>query len=116
MNFVIEALVAGVLFAAGVYLITDAHSFRRILGVIAIGHAINVTFFVTGKVSGRPAFVFDGTTPEALANPLPQALVLTAIVISLTVITLLAAIAFRKVDADGTEADDPAPLRNHEGD
>lgn len=95
MTAQLACLAAGVLLAIGVYLLTEPDTFRRILGIVCMGHAANVAMFVTGAVGAAPAFVGpEGVDPAALANPLPQALVLTAIVIGLCVVTLLAAIAF----------------------
>ena len=113
MNPLFVAIATGALFAAGLYLLTDRHPFRRILGFTALGHAVNVTLFATGAVGGTPAFIdSDSVDPNALANPLPQALVLTAIVIGLAIVTLLAAIAFRQHQQGGApvaQSDSPEP-------
>jgi multicomponent Na+:H+ antiporter subunit C len=91
----LACLAAGTLLAIGIYLLTERDVFRRILGVVCLSHAANVAMFVTGAVGAAPTFVGpDGVDPAQLANPLPQALVLTAIVIGLCVVTLLAAIAY----------------------
>jgi len=96
----LACLAAGSLLAIGVYLLTERDVFRRVLGVVCLSHAANVAMFVTGAVGGAPAFVGpDGPDPAQLANPLPQALVLTAIVIGLCVVTLLAAIAYSRTPA-----------------
>ncbi len=95
MNALIVAVAAGLLMAGGVYLLTERHPFRRILGFSCMGHAVNVTLFEAGGVQGNPAFI-DGTDITTMASPIPQSLVLTAVVIGLALVTLLAVTAFRQ--------------------
>lgn len=83
-----------VLVAAGVYLILERSLTRVIVGVVFAGNGINLLFLVaSGRAGGAP---LTGTTPEAdMADPLPQALVLTAIVITLGLTAFLLALAYR---------------------
>lgn len=70
----------GVLVAAGVYLMLRARSFPVVLGLAMLGYAVNLFLFAMGRVTiGAPPIIREGTT--SYADPLPQALVLTAIVI-----------------------------------
>jgi len=78
------AITIGVLVAAAVYLMLSGHMFRFIIGLVLISNAANLTIFTAGRLTeGAPALIAIGAeAPEGLvANPLPQALVLTAIVI-----------------------------------
>jgi multicomponent Na+:H+ antiporter subunit C len=78
------ALLAGLVAAAGVWLMLARHMLRLVFGVTLIGTAANLVVFVGGGLTeGAPPLVAEGlSAPEsAVANPLPQALVLTAIVI-----------------------------------
>ena len=78
------ALVIGVVVAAAVYLMLSGHMLRFIFGVVLISNAANLTIFTAGRLTdGAPALVpIDADAPtEVVANALPQALVLTAIVI-----------------------------------
>ncbi|MDX5348613.1 MAG: Na+/H+ antiporter subunit C [Hymenobacteraceae bacterium] len=74
----------GLLFAAGVYLILHRSFFKLILGIILFSTATNLFVFVLGKITrGNTAIIKEGATEavEPFADPLPQALILTAIVI-----------------------------------
>jgi multicomponent K+:H+ antiporter subunit C len=79
-----ELLVAsaiGILTAAGLYLLLRLRTFPVILGISLLTYAVNVFLFASGRLTtGAPPVLRDGMT--AYADPLPQALVLTAIVIS----------------------------------
>jgi len=81
------AILVGVLYGAAVYLLLRRSVLKFILGLIFLGHATNLLLFVSGGLtSGAPPFVEDAVAgAEKMADPLPQALVLTAIVIGLGV-------------------------------
>ena len=71
----------GVLTAAGVYLILRLRTFAVVLGMTMLSYAINVFLFATGRlIVDAPPILHEGTT--VYTDPIPQALVLTAIVIS----------------------------------
>ncbi len=75
------ALVIGVLTASGVYLVLRGRTFPVVLGLTYLSYAVNLFLFAMGRLAiGRPPIVADAGA--AYADPLPQALVLTAIVIS----------------------------------
>lgn len=94
------ALVAGVLIACGVYLLTERSLSRILMGVIMIGNGVNVTFLVTAGRAGKPAFT--GSAPESeMTDPLPQAMVLTAIVISMAVAAFVMTMAYRSFQLTG---------------
>lgn len=81
---ILIAIATGVIAAAGVYLMLAGHMLRLVFGITLIGTAANVVVFVGGGLTAAvPPLVAEGmTAPEGIiANPLPQALVLTAIVI-----------------------------------
>ena len=74
------SIVIGVLIACGIYLVLRARTFPVVLGLTLIGYGVNVFLFASGRlVVGRAPLAL----PEVLVHPdpLPQALVLTAIVI-----------------------------------
>ncbi len=79
----ILVFVIGTLYTGGLYLMMRQSFVKVILGLILLGHAANLLIFLVGRItSGRPAFInADGTITEPFADPLPQALILTAIVI-----------------------------------
>ena len=88
------ALTIGGLFAAGVYLMLSRNLIRVILGFLLAGHAVNLLLLTSGR-GGVPPIVGEARNGEQVADPLPQALILTAIVISLAVSTFLFAMAYR---------------------
>ena len=82
MEFLLVILI-GVLYTAGLYMILRRSLVKVIIGLIFLGHAANLLIFTAGRITkGSPAFISeDGTTLSIFADPLPQALILTAIVI-----------------------------------
>ncbi|TVQ17005.1 MAG: cation:proton antiporter [Bacteroidetes bacterium] len=91
------AILVGVLYGAAVYLLLRRNIFKLILGLIFLGHATNMLLFVAGGLtSGRPAFL-RGLEDEAIgmSDPLPQALILTAIVIGLGVTAFALTLVYR---------------------
>ncbi len=91
---IVLVVTIGVLFAAGVYLLLERSLSRVLIGVILLGNGANLLFLVAGGAAGRPPIV--GDEPEAqMSDPLPQAMVLTAIVITLGMTAFLLAMAYR---------------------
>jgi len=83
MNFLL-AVIIGILYGAGTYMILRRSLVKVILGLIFLGHAANLLIFTIGRLTkGAPPFIPQGaeTLAEPYADPLPQALILTAIVI-----------------------------------
>lgn len=116
-----EALVAtslGLLTAAGIYLMLRQRTFPVILGLTLLSYAVNVFIFVSGRlVTNMPPIIDKYAT--GYTDPLPQALVLTAIVISFgmtAVIVMMALGAFLeaghdKVDMNDDQDDRPETLK-----
>lgn len=90
------ALVVGGLFAIGFYLMLQRSLMRIVLGFILLGHGTNLLLLVAGGTPGRPP-VLDGSTDASarIADPLPQAMALTAIVITFGLTAFLTALAYR---------------------
>jgi multicomponent Na+:H+ antiporter subunit C len=83
------AFIVGGLFAAGLYMMLRRSMVKVILGLALLGYAANLAIFTAaGLTRGRPPLVRAGapTLVEPYADPLPQALILTAIVISFGVL------------------------------
>ncbi len=81
----ILVLLIGVLYAAGVYLILRRSMVRLLLGIILLGNATNILIFLLGNITkGKPPIIAPGLKvfKDIYADPIPQALILTAIVIS----------------------------------
>ena len=90
---VLMAFAAAALFGIGTYLVLQRKLSRLIIGLGLISHGANVVF-VTTTQRGAPPIIGSGD-PAGFADPVPQALVLTAIVISFGVTALLLALAYR---------------------
>jgi len=98
-------VLVGVLFAAGTYLLMERSLTRIALGVGVLGNGVNVLIVAVGSGPGRAPII--GEQGE-FADPLPQALVLTAIVIGFALLTFLLALAWRNwtiTDNDEVEDD-----------
>ena len=105
---VIFALLVGALYAAGFYLLLRRSPVRLIVGLAFLSHAAHLLIFASaGLERGGAPLVAEGaaalTPPHA--DPLPQALVLTAIVISFAILAFALVLFGRTVDALGSEAD-----------
>lgn len=87
------ACVAAALFAVGTYLLLQRKLSRIIIGLGLLTHGANVLLITAGQ-RGKPPIIGRGAT-SSFADPLPQALALTAIVITFGVTTLLLALAYR---------------------
>jgi len=96
-----------VLTGAGVYLLLRPRTFDTVLGLTLISYAVNLFIFSMGRlVVGRAPIVEPGST--GLADPLPQALVLTAIVIGFAMTALLLVLAVRAHASGGSDHIDGA--------
>ncbi|BCJ49775.1 hypothetical protein Asp14428_12500 [Actinoplanes sp. NBRC 14428] len=86
-------IVVGVLFAAGVTLLLERNLTRVILGITLLGNGVNLLILLGGAYGGPPIV---GVTPEPrMSDPLTQAMILTAIVITLGMTAFLLAMAYR---------------------
>ena len=76
--------IIGLLHAAGIYMLLRRNMFKMIIGLILLGNGVNMLIFLLGKLTkGHPPVIADGAKvfTEIYADPVPQALILTAIVI-----------------------------------
>ena len=92
------ACIVGVLFACSVYMLLRRHMAKLVIGLVLLSNAANLLILsAPGLVRGKPAFVPDGaeTLGPGHADPLPQALILTAIVISFGVLAFFLALLQR---------------------
>lgn len=101
----LELLVAtaiGVLVAGGIYLTLRARTFQVVLGLTLISYAVNLFLFASGRlVINRPPILSDVAT--AYTDPLPQALVLTAIVITFGMTAFVVILALRSFLETGSD-------------
>ncbi len=100
-------VISGVLVAAGVYLLLERSLTRILIGVLLASNGVNVMFLVASGAAGGAPII--GVTPQQeMSDPLPQAFVLTAIVITLGVTAFLLTLAYRSFQINGNDevADD----------
>lgn len=92
------AMLVGIFFAGAFYLMMSKRIVRVLLGVVILGNAVNLLLFTAGRLTREvPPIIPEGsdTLSSAAANPLPQALILTAIVISFSFFCFLLVLAYR---------------------
>jgi len=88
------AVVVAVLYAVGFFLLMQRSLMRVLIGVVVLGHGTNLLLQLAGGPPGRAPIV--GQAPAAtFADPLPQALALTAVVITFALTTFLLALGYR---------------------
>jgi multicomponent Na+:H+ antiporter subunit C len=111
MSLITLAVVA-VLFASGTYLILQRMLSRVVIGLGLVSHGANLLIMLSGTRPAQPP-VISKEQVAAVADPLPQAMVLTAIVISFGVTAFLLALALRSYLLTGSDAveDDLEDLR-----
>ena len=107
---IVLAFVIGGLYAAGIYLMLRRSMPKLVMGLIFLSNATNLLIFVAaGLTRGKPALVAPGETSlgQPHADPLPQALVLTAIVIGFGVLAFFLTLlrqAYRKLGVEDLDA------------
>src|SRR5690554_6806496 len=94
------AIAAGALVAGAVYLFSRREMLRVILGFVLLTHAANLIIFAAGGTDRRGEPIGADLDPAVVADPLPQAFVLTAIVIAfaITIVMLVLAVTGRRDD------------------
>ncbi len=104
MEIVVSILI-GLLFATAVYLMLARNFLRFLFGLILLSNAANLVIFAAGRMTeGAPALIpYGALTPDGeIANALPQALVLTAIVIGFGLFAFALVLAFQAYRSLGT--------------
>jgi len=108
MDYAIAAL-SGLFITAAIYLLLSRSLISMLLGLALLGNGINLVIFVAGRLTRAVPPIVPGGVDAALApsaNPLPQALILTAIVIGFAMFSFLLVLAYRayqSLDADHTD-------------
>ncbi len=105
------ALTIGALFSVGVYLMLSRNLIRVLLGFLLIGHGTNLLLLSAGSWGTPPVVGEPGSVGAAgsTADPLPQAFILTSIVITLAVTCFLLAVVYRnyRLTRQAELGDDP---------
>jgi multicomponent K+:H+ antiporter subunit C len=106
MNELVIAAAIGVLAGSGVWLLLRPRTFQVAIGLTLLSYAVNIFIFAMGGLRSGAAPVVSraaAATPAAYADPLPQALVLTAIVISFATTALLLVVLLASRGLSGTD-------------
>ncbi len=104
------ALLVGLFVTVAAYLLLSRALVRVLLGIVILGNGVNLMIFTAGRLTrATPPIVPAGeTVPDGfIANPLPQALILTAIVIGFALFAFFCVLVFRayqELDADDSDA------------
>ncbi|MBR9787502.1 MAG: Na+/H+ antiporter subunit C [Vibrionaceae bacterium] len=102
---VLWSLVVGVFVAAGIYLLLERHLLRILFGLILLSSAVNLAILTAGRLTiGIPALIesSEQLPPDGAANPLPQALILTAIVIGFGLLVFALLLFYRAYSETGS--------------
>ncbi|MCG9595354.1 Na+/H+ antiporter subunit C [Vibrio sp. Isolate25] len=113
---ILWSLVVGVFVASGIYLMLERHILRLLFGLILLSSAVNIAIFTAGRLTpGLPPLIDTQSIlpPEGAANPLPQALILTAIVIGFGLL-VFALMLFYRAYSEADSADIDAMQRSEE--
>jgi multicomponent Na+:H+ antiporter subunit C len=103
----------GLFFTAAVYLMLSKFTIRILLGIVLLGNGVNLLLFTAGRLTREiPPIIPAGSDTLAIeaANPLPQALILTAIVISFSFFAFLLVLTYRAFEELGTDSTDEMRL------
>ena len=99
---IIMIILSGILISVAVYLMLSKSLLRIIIGTAVISHAVNLLIITSGKLKTGQAPIYDKHI-QKYVDPLPQALILTAIVISFAVTALILVVAYRSYKELGTD-------------
>lgn len=102
---ILLSILTGLLYAVGVYMILRRSILKFIIGIIFMSNATNLLVFLSaGIMQGTPVFIDESTTSATLrTDPLPQALVLTAIVIGFGLVVFTLALKYKFFSVTGTD-------------
>lgn len=88
-------LVMGVLVAVGIYLLTERSLTRVLMGIILLGNGVNLLILAMGGLPGKAPIFSSDTAAEDYSDPLPQALILTSIVITFAMTAFMLGLIYR---------------------
>ena len=112
-------LLIGLFFMVAIYLLLSRTLIRMLLGLALLGNAVNLLILVAGRLTREtPPIVPPGLDVAAtpIANPLPQALILTAIVIGFAMFTFLLVLSYRAYQSLDAESTDDMRVAEPRGD
>ena len=110
-------IVMAVLYSCGVFLLLERSMTKVLLGFLLLGNATNLLLLIMAGPAGVAPILGDDERPDQMSDPLPQALILTAIVITFGVSAFLMALIYRswRLANQDTVVDDAADIAMREG-
>lgn len=114
ITYIVPLIIIGALISCGVYMLLERNLTRMLLGLLLIGNAINMLILTAGGPSGNPPIRGRTSAGETVdADPLAQAMILTAIVITMGVAAFVLALTYRAYRLTTAEdvGDDPEDTR-----
>lgn len=111
MTFIF-ALTIGILYAASFYMILRRSLVQMVIGLILVSHASNLLIFSCGGLRGGGVPIIQDATAPMMPDPLPQALILTAIVISFGVLAFSLVLTYRSYRL--SQSEDPDVMKEGE--
>ncbi|HEX6365664.1 MAG TPA: NADH-quinone oxidoreductase subunit K [Agromyces sp.] len=104
-------LLMAVLFGAGISIMLERSLTRVLIGFLLVGNAVNILIYLMSGTPGLAPLLDDGVDHDAISDPLPQAFILTAIVINLGITAFMLALIYRswwlaQLGTKGDEVDD----------
>lgn len=101
----LAAILGGVLFACGLYLLLARNLQRMVIGFLLLSNGVNLLVLTSAGLPARaaPPLLGERSSPNPFADPLAQAFILTAIVIGLGMAAFLVALSTRLHDASGRD-------------
>ena len=106
---ILLVVLMGLLYAAGIYMLFRRSMVKLLLGIMLLGNGTNILIFLLGRITkGKPPVIDEAAKvfTDIYADPIPQALILTAIVIGFAMFCFLLVLAYRTyqaLDADNTD-------------
>jgi multicomponent Na+:H+ antiporter subunit C len=108
---IVVAVVVGVLFASGTYMLLRRSIVKLLIGLGLLGHGANLLLFTVGYLRRGAAPILEAGHP--ITDPVPQALLLTTIVIGFGVSTFVLVLAYRASEATGHDDLDELRTTDH---
>lgn len=100
---IVTAVLVGVFFTTGTFLILQRTLTRIVLGLTMMSNGGSLLLILAGGPTGEAPFVDGGSIGRRLSDPMPQAMVLTAIVINFAMVGFLLALAYRSMALTGAD-------------
>lgn len=92
---IVLVVVMAVMYASGIYVLLERSLTRLLIGFLLVGNATNLLLFIMSGRGGAAPILVDGRAPEGMVDPLPQVLILTAIVINFGLAALFLGLIYR---------------------